>query len=150
METVEGNKGKTNFLMKTWNRCQSIRKGGVSGMSKKKMAPEGYFPVYVGQEKQRFNVKTRYANHPSFKMLLEDAETEYGYKSDGPISLPCDVDLFYKVMIEMEDKDVQPFTYGSCSPFSPSRRLGSNGAHLMGKGYGSYGPLTPSRLIKMN
>ncbi|XP_071712409.1 auxin-responsive protein SAUR71-like [Rutidosis leptorrhynchoides] len=163
MEKIEGNctKGKKNFLVKTWNRCQSFP-GIRSNKSchdqektkKKIVAPEGYFPVYVGHERQRFNVKTKYANHPLFMMLLEDAKTEHGYNSSGPISLPCYVDLFYKVLAEMEANEVQPlgwgFAYGSCSPFNPSRRLGSYGAHHMGKGYGSYEPLTPSRLIKMN
>ncbi|PWA51161.1 small auxin-up RNA [Artemisia annua] len=155
MDSIEGDKGKKNFLVKTWNRCQPFGKGGVScTSSKNKLTPEGCFPVYVGLEKQRFNIKTKYANHPLFTMLLEDAENEYGYNSNGPICLPCDVDLFYKVLAEMEANEVQPlecgFAYGSCSPFNPSRRLGSHGAKFMGKGYGSYGPLTPLSLIKMN
>ncbi|KAI3499612.1 hypothetical protein L1887_35415 [Cichorium endivia] len=172
METINGNKGKNNFLVKTWKRCRSFShihssRGGVGGLpksrswsgkemtKKKKMAPEGFFPVCVGPDKQRFAVKTKYASHPLFKMLLEDAENEYGYNCDGPISLSCDVDLFYKVLAEMEGKDVQPlgwgFAYGSCSPFIPSRRLGSHGADQMAKlGYGSYGLLTPSSSIKMS
>lgn len=114
---------------------------------KKKTTPDGFFPVCVGPEKQRFAVKMKYANHPLFTMLLEDAEMEFGYNCDGPISLACDIDLFYKVLAEMEAKDVQPlggwsFAYGSCSPFNPSRRLGNNGADQMGKGYGSYEALT--------
>ncbi|GKG26020.1 small auxin-up RNA, partial [Tanacetum coccineum] len=71
-------------------------------------------------------------------MLLEDAESEYGTHGNGPILLPCDVDLFYKVLAEMEAKDVQPlgwtFAYGPCSPFSPRRRLGTKGVDQMGKG----------------
>ncbi|CAI9280590.1 unnamed protein product [Lactuca saligna] len=171
METVKRNTGKNNFLVKTWKRCRSFShvhsyRGGVGGlpksrswngkeMVKKKMAPEGFFPVCVGPGKQRFAVKTKYASHPLFTMLLEDAEKEYGYNCDGPISLPCDVDLFYKVLAEMEAKDVQPlrwsFAYGSCSPFTPSRRLASNGADEMAKlGYGYYGPLTPSSWMNMS
>ncbi|KAI3785892.1 hypothetical protein L1987_45018 [Smallanthus sonchifolius] len=168
MESVKTNTGKKNFLAKTWKRCRSFphsrsrsRVGGLAKSKswngeeeKKKMTPEGFFPVYVGPEKQRFAVKTKYVNHPLFTMLLEDAEAEYGYNSDGPILLPCDVDLFYKVMAEMEAKDLQPlgwsFAYGSCSPFNPSRRLGINGADQMGKGYGSYEALKPWSLIKMN
>ncbi|KAA8542085.1 hypothetical protein F0562_023237 [Nyssa sinensis] len=94
-------------------------------------------------------MKTKYANHPLFKMLLEDAELEYGYSSEGPILLPCDVDLFYKVLAEMDSKDdleIHPgcgFAYGPCSPFNSSRRLANSG---MAKGYGAYGLLTPSRL----
>ncbi|KAL4584741.1 hypothetical protein LXL04_009350 [Taraxacum kok-saghyz] len=170
---IKRDKGiKSNFLVKTWKRCRSFPHSrrnstdGVGGlakcrswsgveMKKKKMVPEGFFPVCVGPEKQRFAVKTKYASHPLFTMLLEDAE-EYGYNRDGPISLSCDVDLFYKVLAEMEAKDVQPlgwsFAYGSCSPFNPSRRLGSKVAEQITKeGYGSYGRLNSSNLIiKMN
>ncbi|KAI3673622.1 hypothetical protein L6452_39746 [Arctium lappa] len=147
---VKGILGKKNFLIKTWKRCRSI------WSFQKKVAPEGFFPVYVGPEKQRFSVKTKYANHPLFRMLLEDAEIEYGYNTPGPILLPCDVDLFFKVVAEMEaNKEMEPhgcgFGYGSCSPLNPSWRLVNAGAgDQMGKGYGGYGVLTPSRLIKMN
>ncbi|KAF5932680.1 hypothetical protein HYC85_028851 [Camellia sinensis] len=117
----------------------------------RQVAPEGCFSVYVGPEKQRFVIKTKFANHPLFRMLLEDAEMEYGYNSEGPLLLPCEVDLFYKVLAEMDSKEIVPscgFAYGSCSPFNPSRRLGNN--NNTPKVYGSYGLLTPSRLLKMN
>ncbi|KAL8217482.1 hypothetical protein R6Q57_020855 [Mikania cordata] len=158
--SVKINTGKKNFIVKTWKRCRSFPRsrssagsgGGLvkskswSGkeLMKKKMTPEGFFPVYVGPEKQRFAVKTKYANHPLFTMLLEDAETEYGYCCDGPIMLPCDVGLFYKVLTEMQAKDDHvhaigwSLAYGACSPFNPSRRLRINDADQMGKGYGSY------------
>ncbi|XP_016465095.2 uncharacterized protein LOC107787979 [Nicotiana tabacum] len=117
---------------------------------KSKVAPEGCFWVYVGPEKERFVIKTKYANHPMFKMLLEDAEKEYGYNySQGPILLPCDVDHFYKVLAEIgSSKQIQSSGCGSCSPlFSPGRRLGNS---QMAKGYGSYRVLTPPRLLKLN
>ncbi|KAF3432352.1 hypothetical protein FNV43_RR27092 [Rhamnella rubrinervis] len=69
---------------------------------KGRVAPEGCFSVYVGPQKQRFVVKTEYANHPLFKMLLEEAESEFGYHSQGPLVLPCNVDIFYKVLMEMD------------------------------------------------
>lgn len=119
---------------------------------KRQVTPGGCFTVCVGPEKQKFVIKTEYANHPLFKMLLDDAELEYGFTSEGPILLPCDVDLFYKVLVEMDSgKDIDygcGFAHGSCSPFNPTRRFGKNSC--MAKGYGSYGALTPSRLLKMN
>lgn len=45
-------------------------------------------------------------NHPSFKLLLEDATMEYGYKNEGPILLSCDVDLLYNVLAEIERNTV--------------------------------------------
>ncbi|KAI3820653.1 hypothetical protein L1987_08201 [Smallanthus sonchifolius] len=88
--------------MRTWDRCWSFLSS-----SKKKVAPEGFFPVYVGPERQWFAVKTKYANHPLFQMLLEEAEIKYGYDTPGPILLPCEVDLFYKVVTEIEAKEVE-------------------------------------------
>lgn len=108
------------------------------------VAPSGCFSVYVGPEKQRFVIKTEYANHPMFRMLLEDAELEYGYASEGPLLLPCEVDLFCKILAEMdtsgnkEDEEIG-FGHGGCSPFvTPARRSRS------------YGLLTPPRLLKIN
>lgn len=159
-------KGKKNLLLKTWDRCRSLpreRSTSSTGTFTKsksrrndRAAPEGCFSVYVGPEKQRFVIKTKYANHPLFKMLLEDAEEEYGYSSEGPLLLPCDVDLFCEVLAEMDgrEEEIVPrcgFAHGSCSPFAPGRRVGRNGntAKVYGSNYG-YGLLTPSRLLKMN
>ncbi|KAL4584735.1 hypothetical protein LXL04_009344 [Taraxacum kok-saghyz] len=165
METIKCDSGKKNILVKTWKRCQSIppirssRGAGVWSLkkikswngrenTKQKAAPEGCFPVCVGPEKQRFAVKTKYASHPLFTMLLEDSQTEYGFNFEGPILLPCDVNLFYQVLAEIEGEEVQPlglssFAYGSaCSPFNPSRRLRENGADEMVRlRSGSYGRL---------
>ncbi|KAK9278029.1 hypothetical protein L1049_027586 [Liquidambar formosana] len=175
-------KGKKNLILKTWERCQSIGSGNMRSPSaakpskskswhyttakpaedenskrktKCRVAPDGCFSVYVGPEKQRFVIKTEFANHPSFKMLLEDAELEYGYNSEGPITLPCDVDLFIKVLADIESGDeIHPPAgcgfvkgYGSFSLLSPCRRQTSGD---MAKNCGSYGLLTPSRLLKMH
>lgn len=138
---------KKNYVLKKLERYLSMRK--------RRVAPTGCFTVYVGAEKQRFVIKTEYANHPLFKMLLEDAELEYGFSSEGPLLLPCNVDLFCKILAEMDAApDIDDpnhaaacgFTYGGgCSPFNPTsrRRLGSD----MG---GSYGLLTPTRLLRIN
>lgn len=175
MECEKGNNSKKNLITKTWQRCRSIP--GSRGKSltthssvpdnsvttgehktKCKVAPHCCFSVYVGPEKQRFIIKTKYVNHPLFKLLLEDAEKEYGFISDGPILLPCDVNLFYKVLAEMDSNRSENeeymrskscgLAYGSCSPFSPTRPCYKSVE--MGKGFGSYGLLTPSRLIRMN
>ncbi|EEF51735.1 auxin-responsive protein SAUR72 [Ricinus communis] len=87
------------------------------GKKKPRVAPAGCFPVYVGEEKQRFVIRTEIANHPLFKILLEDAELEYGFNSEGPLLLPCDVDLFYKVLAEMdsgEEISTTPRSWRTC------------------------------------
>ncbi|XP_038874823.1 auxin-responsive protein SAUR50 [Benincasa hispida] len=70
---------------------------------KGRVAPEGCFTVYVGAERQRFVIRTECANHPLFRSLLEEAEEEYGYNCQAPLSLPCDVESFYNVLMEMDD-----------------------------------------------
>ncbi|KAL5074961.1 hypothetical protein RYX36_013945 [Vicia faba] len=81
--------------------------GGIKGKCMKNMikVPKGCFSVYVGSERQRFIVKTKFVTHPLFKMLLDEAEMEFGFQNDGPIRLPCNVDLFYKVLAEMNSFD---------------------------------------------
>lgn len=59
---------------------------------------KGCFSIYVGPQKERFSIKTEYVNHPLFKKLLEEAESEYGFMSGGPLALPCSVDSFCKVL----------------------------------------------------
>ncbi|GMJ09729.1 SMALL AUXIN UPREGULATED RNA 55 [Hibiscus trionum] len=109
---------KSNLIIKTWERCKSLGRGNggrVPALYKKskswpsievsleaeekhrtrknRVAPEGCFTVYVGPHKQRFVIKTEYANHPLFMILLEEAESEYGFNSEGPLVLPCNVDF---------------------------------------------------------
>ncbi|KAI6692222.1 hypothetical protein NL676_019932 [Syzygium grande] len=101
---------------------------------KRRAVPGGCFSVYVGPEKQRFVVRTECTNHPLFQMLLEEAESEFGYSSGGPIELPCNVDLFCRVLTEMD-----------CNGGVD----GSAGARRLGCGYGvaAYQLLSPARTI---
>ncbi|KAL3500984.1 hypothetical protein ACH5RR_035433 [Cinchona calisaya] len=152
-------KGKKGLILKTWERCRSF--GGIGRKSSSRsrraaklkskslpgfdataevdqkrakgtrVAPEGYFSVYVGADKQRFVIKTDCLNHSLFKMLLEEAESEYGYTSEGPLELPCDVDIFIKVLAEMDCDEIHP----RCS-FS--------------KTYSSYHLLSSPRLLALN
>ncbi|XP_043687167.1 auxin-responsive protein SAUR71-like [Telopea speciosissima] len=160
MEVAEKNRGRKGLICKTWERCRSMGNRGnrnrlsptpisksrswprsanspdESNSSKRsskrrQVAPEGCFTVYVGPQRQRFVIKTEYINHPLFKMLLEEAELEYGYSSQGPLSLPCDVDLFYKVFSEMTER--RPVRLQCCQGvcfLSPSRSI-SDVSHEM-------------------
>lgn len=136
-----------------FTKSKSWPRGTSKPVEKHQVTPNGCFTVYVGPKKQRFVIKTKYVNHPLFKMLLEDAESEYGFGNGGPLQLPCEVDLFYKVLAEMnsvkefDDDDAVGSGYTSCSPFSPARCLGKSS---MAKGYGSFSLLTTSRLVKAN
>ncbi|KAL5208423.1 hypothetical protein ABZP36_032858 [Zizania latifolia] len=105
---------RRNILAKTIDRCRSLGgrtrrpasgyAGGFGGEGGRLGAvPAGFFTVLVGPEKERFAVRARCANHPLFRALLDQAETEYGFAGcDGPLELPCDVDAFMDAMWEME------------------------------------------------
>jgi SAUR family protein len=102
--------------------------GKLSEKSNKKLAPNGCLCVYVGPERQRFVIKIKIFNHPLFKTFLEDVENEYGYRNDGPLWFPCDVDLFCETLMEMEsDENVgcnfqKSHKHNSVSPSSLSCR----------------------------
>uniref|UniRef100_A0A0D9VGB6 Uncharacterized protein n=1 Tax=Leersia perrieri TaxID=77586 RepID=A0A0D9VGB6_9ORYZ len=136
---------RRNILAKTISRCRSLghrstrpttgggpptASGGV---------PAGFFAVLVGPEKERFAVRARCANHPLFRALLDQAETEYGFAGcDGPLELPCDVDAFMDVMWEMEQAD--PTASPRCAA-----RFAVGGS---GSGHHGYQMMsTPARLL---
>ncbi|XP_057767551.1 auxin-responsive protein SAUR71-like [Salvia miltiorrhiza] len=105
----EGEKKKASSILKKLERCVRMNprkmeksKSWSGGGERRRAAAAGCFSVYVGPERQRFVIKTGFVNHPLFKMLLEDAELEYGFSSDGPLLLPCHVDLFCELLAEME------------------------------------------------
>ncbi|KAK4265079.1 hypothetical protein QN277_026178 [Acacia crassicarpa] len=100
------------------------------------VAPEGCFSVYVGPQRKRFVIKTELANHPLFKILLEEAELEYGYNSQGPLILPCDVHIFLKVLMEMDQET------------DPEDQIRQGCAFM--KRSASYHLLTPSRMLAIN
>lgn len=108
---------KPSILKKTWERCRSMTtvrsrpphppitkaKSWPRGL----VAPEGCFYVYVGPERERFVVKTQYLKHPLLRMLLDEAESEYGYSAGGPLELPCDLMRFERVLWEVERDTAQ-------------------------------------------
>lgn len=66
-----------------------------------KGVPKGCMVVMVGHEGEeqleRFVIPIMYINHPLFLRLLKEAEEEYGFHHDGPITIPCHVDEFRHV-----------------------------------------------------
>ncbi|KAL5135498.1 Auxin-responsive protein SAUR50 [Glycine soja] len=64
--------------------------------------PIGFFAVYVGEERQRYVVPTRYLSHPLFKMLLEKAYDEFGFSQRNGLVIPCSVSTFQEVVNAIE------------------------------------------------
>lgn len=135
-------KNSKSLISKTFQRCRSFgskqtsttpamilktRSLSESPKKKKKVAPEGCVSVYVGQENERFFVRTEVINHPLFKKLLDDAESVYGFATEGPLKLPCNVELFQEVLWEMEMEKEMVLTPSLACSFSRS----SSGYHLV-------------------
>ncbi|OAY82277.1 auxin-responsive protein SAUR50-like [Ananas comosus] len=131
-------KGRKGLIMKTLERCRSIGGGGGGGTNP---SPKGFLAVHVGAGRERFVVRTECLNHPLFRGLLEEAETEYGYAVEGPLELPCDVEAFHAVLSEIE-QDAGGGGRGPSSPLcglarsqSKYRLLSPAQLALVGKSY---------------
>ncbi|XP_042051249.1 auxin-responsive protein SAUR50-like [Salvia splendens] len=103
MDSPKG-RNRKGAISKMWERCKSFKKGGgiKSLPLNVEVAPVGCFPIYVGPGKERFVIKTEHVNHRLFKILLDEAESEYGYCHKGVLMLPCEVDHFVDVLMEMD------------------------------------------------
>lgn len=43
-------------------------------------------------------MRATYLNHPIFQKLLVQAEEEYGFANQGPLTIPCDESFFEEVL----------------------------------------------------
>lgn len=64
--------------------------------------PNGFFALYVGEERQRYVVPTAYLSHPLFKILLEKAYDEFGFEQRNGLVVPCSVSAFQEVLNAIE------------------------------------------------
>ncbi|KAJ8461443.1 hypothetical protein OPV22_034369 [Ensete ventricosum] len=76
---------------------------------KRTKVKKGWLAVRVGLEGEeggfrRFVIPIAYLHHPHFTRLLEAAREVYGFRSSGPLKLPCSVDDFLHLrwLIERE------------------------------------------------
>lgn len=65
--------------------------------------PKGHVAVYVGEaQKKRFVVPISYLNHPSFLVLLNRAEEEFGYNHPmGGLTIPCKEEAFISLTSQL-------------------------------------------------
>ncbi|WCJ37163.1 SAUR-like auxin-responsive protein family [Euphorbia peplus] len=67
--------------------------------------PSGFLAVYVGRDRERFLIPVRFLHFRVFVSLLGKAEEEYGFNFSGGIVLPCEVDLFKRVLKLLEKNE---------------------------------------------
>lgn len=70
--------------------------------------PSGSVAVYVGQERRRFVIPTRFLNLPVFGILLHEAEEEFGFHTSGGLVLPCEPSFFEEILRYL-DEDEEKF-----------------------------------------
>ncbi|XP_057806493.1 protein SMALL AUXIN UP-REGULATED RNA 51-like [Salvia miltiorrhiza] len=70
--------------------------------------PSGSVAVYVGPERRRFVIPTRFLNLPVFVALLNQAEEEFGYPPTGGLTLPCET-VFFTNILRLLEKDEERF-----------------------------------------
>ncbi|XP_042386205.1 auxin-responsive protein SAUR23-like [Zingiber officinale] len=72
--------------------------------------PPGFLAVYVGPDRQRFVIPTRFLNLPVFAAFLRSAEEEYGFPgpSPGGLALPGDP-AFFRCVLDALHRDEARF-----------------------------------------
>ncbi|XP_051141194.1 auxin-responsive protein SAUR50-like [Andrographis paniculata] len=73
------------------NKCSSLGKKPSVDI------PKGHFPVYVGENRNRYIVPLRFLSCPNFRCFLQQAEEEFGFHHENGITLPCDEQSFCSV-----------------------------------------------------
>ncbi|XAR69763.1 hypothetical protein NMG60_11001473 [Bertholletia excelsa] len=58
----------------------------------------GFFPVYVGEKRERFVVPIGFLSHPLFRMLLEKTYDEFGYEQRNGLVVSCDTNAFREIV----------------------------------------------------
>ncbi|KQJ93290.1 auxin-induced protein X15 [Brachypodium distachyon] len=87
-------------LLKKWKRLALAPKAGNGkhGSGGAADVPRGFFAVCVGEEMRRFVIPTEYLGHWAFEELLREAEEEFGFRHEGALRIPCDVEVFEGIL----------------------------------------------------
>ncbi|KAJ7536728.1 hypothetical protein O6H91_12G079900 [Diphasiastrum complanatum] len=67
--------------------------------------PEGHLAVYVGAEKRRYVIETKYLNTRPFRALLDKCAQEFGFSQEGGITIPCELQLFEHLLWLLNNND---------------------------------------------
>ncbi|KAL8189464.1 hypothetical protein R6Q57_029030 [Mikania cordata] len=90
--------------MKSDNKItQIVRLKQVVRRWRRRISISGSLAVYVGAERRRFVIPTRFLNLHVFVSLLNKAEEEFGFQTTGGLVLPCDVATFKKLLNVLDD-----------------------------------------------
>nr|GMC65052.1 ADP-ribosylation factor-like protein 2 [Ipomoea batatas] len=94
-------------VVKRWRNKAAVKGSEESGGRNRRIR-SGSLAVYVGHERRRFVIPTRFLNLPAFISLLEKAEEEFGFQSAGGLVLPCEPG-FFQGMLRLLQRDEDRF-----------------------------------------
>ncbi|XP_008462190.2 auxin-responsive protein SAUR50-like [Cucumis melo] len=98
---------KLQQIVKKWKRLANGEKSNSSSNNKLLKTsgvwftdgvPKGYLAVCVGKEMKRFVIPTHYLTHKAFRILLQEAEEEFGFHQQGVLQIPCHVSVFEDIL----------------------------------------------------
>ncbi|KAF8772156.1 hypothetical protein HU200_006155 [Digitaria exilis] len=105
-------------LLKKWKKLATVTPSSASGGGKgggRSSVPRGSFAVYVGDEMRRFVIPTEYLGHWAFAELLREAEEEFGFRHEGALRIPCDVEVFEGILRLVQGRKKDAMCDCSCS-----------------------------------
>ncbi|KAI9079740.1 hypothetical protein K1719_038361 [Acacia pycnantha] len=91
-------------------------------MKQSRVAPRTRLPQRLrGTGEAEIRDQDRACENPRFMALLKDAENENGnsVQNDGPIYLPCDVDVFHEALAEIMTTNFESSFSDSSMSFNP-------------------------------
>ncbi|CAL9753852.1 unnamed protein product, partial [Musa acuminata subsp. burmannicoides] len=103
-------------VLKKWKKL-AIAPGNSSKkfLHKTHGVPKGFLAVRVGEEMKRFVIPTTYLHHHAFRVLLGEAEEEFGFQQEGALRMPCEVAAFERTLEVVQQQKKQRFCWGSPS-----------------------------------
>ncbi|XP_027112108.1 auxin-induced protein X15-like [Coffea arabica] len=94
MSRSTGNCNKISHIVRILQMLRRWRKKAATSSD----VPAGHVAIRVGSSFRRFVVRATYLNHPIFKKLLVQAEEEYGFVNQGPLTIPCNEFVFEQIL----------------------------------------------------
>ncbi|XP_062178559.1 auxin-induced protein 6B-like [Phragmites australis] len=110
-------------LLKKWKKLATASPSSSGGKNGKGTVPRGSFAVYVGEEMRRFVIPTEYLGHWAFAELLREVEEEFGFRHEGALRIPCDVEVFEGILRLVKGRRKEAAAMCDCSCSSETEIL---------------------------
>ncbi|PHU21608.1 Auxin-induced protein 15A [Capsicum chinense] len=83
-------------------RCSSLGKKNTKDQQGLSLdVPKGHFAVYVGENRTRSIVPISILSRLEFRVLLRQADEEFGFNHDMGLTIPCNEDFFESLTSSM-------------------------------------------------